>query len=137
LSVTNLCDNPRCTCDPCLCEECRCNTVRLGRLEQQVMGVLWAADAELSGRQIADRLPRYAYTTVSTVLDRLSHKGLTRRRLEGRTRRYRAARTEAEHTAALMHEAFRTSGAPEVALAAFVGTMTTSELAALRTILKR
>jgi len=137
LSVTNLCDNPRCTCDPCLCEECRCNTVRLGRLEQQVMEVLWAAGGELSGREIADRLPRYAYTTVSTVLDRLSHKGLTRRRLEGRTRRYAAIGTRADHAAALMREALGASDDPEVALAAFVKTMTGPELAALRQALRK
>ncbi len=95
------------------------------------MEVLSAAGGELGGRQVADRLPRHAYTTVVTVLDRLSNKGLVRRRLEGRTRRYAALGSGADHAAALMHEAFRSGGEPGPVLAAFLGSMTRTERTAL------
>jgi predicted transcriptional regulator len=97
------------------------------------MEVLWAAPGqELTGRAVADELPSHAYTTVSTVLDRLSHKGLVRRRLEDRTRRYAAIGTQAEHTATLMHEALGTIADPEGALTAFLASMTAPQRATLR-----
>lgn len=131
MTASGLCDNPNCTCDPCLCEDCRCNTARLGRLEQQVMAALWQAREELGGREVAQRLPSHAYTTLVTVLDRLSHKGLVRRRLEGRTRRYAAIGTEADHAATLMHEALRRGGDPGLVLTAFLSAMTGTERSAL------
>lgn len=126
--ATSTCDNPRCNCSPCLCEDCRCNTVRLGRLEQQVMEILWATDGEeCSGRQVSESLPDHAYTTVSTVLDRLSHKGLVRRRMAGRIRHYAAIGTGAEHAAALMREALQDAQDRGQALAAFVASMSATE----------
>lgn len=130
---TSTCENPRCTCDPCLCEDCRCNTVRLGRLEQQVMRVLWAAGGEpCSGRQVSDALPEHAYTTVATVLDRLSNKGLVHREMDGRVRSYTPVGTEATHTAALMEEALEDSRDRVQALVALAGRLTPAERAALR-----
>src|SRR5664280_225061 len=70
------CTNPKCTCDPCTCSDCKCGVTTLGDLERRVMEILWEHPGiELSGRQIADRLPGYAYTTVATVLGRLGDKG--------------------------------------------------------------
>ncbi len=61
----------------------------LGPLEAEVMGVLWQADEPVSVRQVADRLNAgraapLAYTTVMTVLSRLSSKGILARRQAGR-----------------------------------------------------
>jgi predicted transcriptional regulator len=97
------CVNPRCTCSPCGCDECRCGSVRLGELERRVMEVLWDhPDEELTGREIADVLPSPAYTTLVTVLDRLSHKGMVSRTLVGRINFYRGTMTRAAFAAGAM-----------------------------------
>jgi predicted transcriptional regulator len=63
----------------------------LGRLEREVMEVLWRG-ADLAVREVQSRLERtVAYTTVMTTLDRLFKKGLVNRRLEGRAFVYTAA----------------------------------------------
>lgn len=64
----------------------------LGPLEQRVMQSLWDRGAQ-TPRQVLERLnadsPRaLAYTTVMTILVRLSRKGYVERRLAGRTYRY-------------------------------------------------
>lgn len=59
----------------------------LGDLEQHVMAVLWRAQRSLSVREVHEMLHYsrdVAYTTVMTVLDRLSKKGVVERRIDGR-----------------------------------------------------
>jgi predicted transcriptional regulator len=65
----------------------------LGRLEREVMDVVWRGEgANVRGVQAS--LPRaVAYTTVMTTLDRLFKKGLLHRAREGRAFVYRAALT--------------------------------------------
>jgi predicted transcriptional regulator len=100
------------------------------------MDILWeGADRELSGRDVADALPGYAYTTVATVLDRLSHKGLVRRRMDGRSIRYAAIGTPGAHAAVLMHEALAVARDPDSALVRFAETLSSSEASILRSAL--
>jgi predicted transcriptional regulator len=85
----------------------------LGRLEGEVMEVVWAPHAERGKRienaepahtvkDVQSRLPRKAaYTTVMTTLDRLFKKGLVLRHREGRAFVYTAARTREEMSATL------------------------------------
>jgi predicted transcriptional regulator len=130
------CDNPMCSCDPCTCESCACGVARLGELERRVMTILWEqGDGELAGRQVADDLPEHAYTTVATVLDRLVHKGLVRRRMDGRSIRFAANGTQGAHTAVLMREALSHGQDPRAALAHFAEILSPDEAAALRTSL--
>ncbi len=85
MSATTTCTNPRCTCEVCTCTECGCGVARVGDAELQVMEILWAEPGrDRTGRDVADLLPDYAYTTVATMLDRLVHKGLVSRRMDGR-----------------------------------------------------
>ena len=73
----------------------------LGRLETEVMRVLWTA-SELAVRDVQARLERtIAYTTVMTTLDRLFKKGFVTRRLEGRAFLYTAAVAQHEIEATL------------------------------------
>ena len=73
----------------------------LGRLETEVMRVLWTA-SELAVRDVQARLERtVAYTTVMTTLDRLFKKGFVTRRLEGRAFLYTAAVAQHEIEATL------------------------------------
>ena len=62
-----------------------------GRLESEVMNVLWRGDA-LPVREVQAQLTRnVAYTTVMTTLDRLFKKGFVTRRREGRAYLYTPA----------------------------------------------
>ena len=97
------------------------------------MDVLWARPGRtFSGRDVADALPAYAYTTIATILDRLTHKGLARRTVDGRVIRFVATETPATHTAMAMHQALAASGDPDAALARFAQTMTPAEATILR-----
>ncbi len=133
MSTTKTCDNPKCTCEVCTCAACGCGVARPGEAELRVMEILWSApDREMTGRDVADLLPNYAYTTVATMLDRLVHKNLASRRLEGRTIRFTATGTRAEHAAQLMHETLATNREPKAVLLRFATTMSRSEAAILR-----
>src|SRR5580658_10984378 len=133
MSATITCENPRCSCESCTCVDCKCGGSRLGELERRVMDVLWDWNGgELAGRAVADALPGYAYTTVATVLDRLVHKGLVRRRMEGRTIRFTTVGTPGTHTAVLMHEALAEDLDVDSALVQFAGTLSPAEAAVLR-----
>jgi predicted transcriptional regulator len=97
------------------------------------MNILWGlGDGEVTGRQIADELPNNAYTTVATVLDRLVHKGLVRRRMDGRSIRFAAVGSRGAHTAVLMHEALSEGQDPAAALIRFAEILTPDEVAVLR-----
>lgn len=102
------------------------------------MDVLWAAyGGEVTGRDVAEALPSYAYTTVVTVLNRLSRKGAVRRRIEGRTAHFAAIETRADRAVAAMREALEDSGDAGAALGCFVRTITPDEAATLREALER
>jgi len=102
------------------------------------MDILWEEPGrELAGRDVAGLLPENAYTTVATVLDRLVHKGLVHRKMEGRFIKFTAVGTPGAHTAMLMHEALATGGDDrESALARFAETLSPSEAVALAQTLR-
>ncbi len=138
MTTVSTCSNPMCSCDPCSCHACSCNAAKLGDLERRVMEILWkSGDREVSGRQVADELSEYAYTTVATVLDRLTHKGLVRRRMHGRTIRFAANGSNGAHTAVLMHHALAADGDPDAALVRFAENLSDGEAAVLRRALNR
>ncbi len=64
------------------------------------MEILWAhSERAVTVREVHERLSStrdLAYTTVMTVLDRLSKKDIVHRELEGRAWLYRPARSRAE-----------------------------------------
>jgi predicted transcriptional regulator len=72
----------------------------LGRLERQVMEVVWTA-GEVTVRDVQAKLPRAAaYTTVMTTLDRLFKKGFVVRERSGRAFTYRASGSREQTEAA-------------------------------------
>ncbi|MGO8871399.1 MAG: BlaI/MecI/CopY family transcriptional regulator [Acidimicrobiales bacterium] len=122
-----------CACEPCTCDNCNCGVARLGDLERRVMEILWERpDGELTVRDVTQVLPDYAYTTVATVLDRLVHKGLVHRRMDGRTIQFTAVGTGDAHTAVLMHEALAAARDPDAALVCFAGSLSHSQALSLR-----
>jgi predicted transcriptional regulator len=67
----------------------------LGDLQKAVMEVLWSA-GDAGVQAVRDRLDRgndLAYTTILSVLQKLEKLGWVKRRREGRSHVYRAART--------------------------------------------
>jgi predicted transcriptional regulator len=97
------------------------------------MDALWAQpDRELTGRDVTDALTPYAYTTVATVLDRLAHKGLVRRRKDGRIVRFTAVGTRSAHTAVLMQELLAVDDDRHGALVRFAETLSPAEVRVLR-----
>lgn len=114
--------------------------VRLGDLEREVMQRLWAADGPLTVRAIHAELAAsrdLAYTTVMTVLDRLTKKGVVRRVREGKAYLYEPLGTREQLVADLMHEALDGAADRSDALVRFVGGVTEEEAAALREALAR
>lgn len=137
MTAATTCDNPKCSCDPCTCVVCRCGVARLGGLERRVIDVLWEEpEREMTGRDVADLLPGYAYTTVATVLDRLARKGLLTRRLAGRSVRFATTGTRAAHTAQQMRDALVVTSDPDAALVSFAETLSDREAQTLRDALE-
>lgn len=70
----------------------------LGSLETEIMKVVWDTGTVTTG-YVHQQLLRYrdiAYTSVMTVMGNLTHKGLLRRYLEGKSYTYSAAVTRDE-----------------------------------------
>jgi predicted transcriptional regulator len=62
--------------------DCHCNgkCKLLGGLEQQIMEVLWASPAALKPADVLKKLKgKHAYTTIMTVLKRMTDKKLVKR----------------------------------------------------------
>ncbi len=82
----------------------------LGELESVVMGILWAHQGPLAVREVHARVGierKLAYTTVMTVLDRLSKKGVVQRRLEGRAWLYSPATSRVDLIVAEIEDLLR------------------------------
>ena len=110
--------------------------VRLGELEQQVIGVLWTdLGTEMTVRQVAEHFPDHAYTTVLTILDRLEHKGMVRRIRGGRAHRYVATGSREAYAATLMREALGSAPDPDAVLVHFAESVSPEEAELLRQIL--
>ncbi|HSE70026.1 MAG TPA: BlaI/MecI/CopY family transcriptional regulator [Nocardioidaceae bacterium] len=114
-------------------------TSRLGDLERAVMDQLWSHDDDhwFTVREVHEQLARrrdIAYTTVMTVMDRLSKKGLVRQQKDGRAYRYQAQGSRSAMTADLMREALEEIAVEDrrTALVAFVGEASDEERSALR-----
>jgi predicted transcriptional regulator len=76
----------------------------LGPLEAEVVRAVWAARGPVTVGEVLERLnhgrrPALAYTTVMTVMSRLTRKGILSRRLQGRAYVYEAAVRDAAEIA--------------------------------------
>lgn len=90
--------------------KCQCNgkCKLLGGLEQKIMNTLWEKNTPLKPaevqRGIADK---YAYTTIMTVLKRMSDKGILSRRLAGNTYVYSPKSDRASFALTALDDLFR------------------------------
>ncbi|MCZ2818000.1 BlaI/MecI/CopY family transcriptional regulator [Modestobacter sp. VKM Ac-2984] len=107
-----------------------------GDLEAVVMDVLWRRAAATTVREVlAELTPSrpLAYTTVMTVMDNLHRKGALSREMEGRAWRYRATRSRAEHSAAMLQDVLSAAGDRDEVLMHFVADLDADAVASLRT----
>ena len=96
-----------------------------GTLEQEVVAALAAAARPMTPAEVRDQLGAdLAYTTVMTVLARLSEKGLVTRKRVGRAYAYTAIRDGAEVTARQMQKLLDAGDDRAAVLSRFVGTLT-------------
>ena len=109
-----------------------------GTLEQEVFAALAAAREPMTPAQVRDQLGRdLAYTTVMTVLARLSDKGLVTRERVGRAYAYRAVRDEAEVTARQMQRLLDAGDDRAAVLSRFVGVLSDDDEQLLIDLLRR
>ena len=115
---------------------------RLGDLERTLMEQLWDSAAHrpdgASVREVLEALPPergLAYTTVMTVLDRLSKKGLVTRERDGRAWRYTPAGTRESLTAETMRATLDDASDRRATLLHFLDGATPEELDDLRAAL--
>jgi len=105
-----------------------------GELEGQVMAILWGNPTPLTVREVLNQLPppQPAYTTVSTVLERLRVKGMVTRTLNGRGHQFAPAHSDDEHTSHMMLSALGASQNREAALLKFAGNLDDKDIDLLR-----
>jgi len=107
---------------------------RLGRLETQVMDVVWRTADPVRVRDVLDNLQtdrEPAYTTVMTVMDNLYRKGWLTREREGRAYVYAATRSRMEAAADAVRELLAYTGDPTAALLHFARGASDAESKAL------
>lgn len=104
------------------------------------MDVLWDADGQLSVREVHEHLAQdrdLAYTTVMTVLDRLSKKKVVTRVRDGRAWQYLPAASREEMTAATMRTTLEAldTGDRKSAMLHFLGGASETEIAQIQAAL--
>lgn len=107
-----------------------------GALQQQVMRALWRL-GQGTVEDVRGALPkksRGAYTTIQTVLNRLSDRGLLDRERRGTAIVYAPRLTEAQYLSRSLSETLEgaSSEARQAALAGIVGDLEPDELKAIR-----
>ena len=114
--------------------------MKLGDLEREVMDQLWAASEPLTVRAIHARLATtrdLAYTTVMTVLDRLTKKGVVQRVRDGKAYLYEPTASREQLVADVMHEALSDAADRSDALVRFLDGVTPDEAAAMSAALAK
>jgi len=68
-----------------LCSMKRVHTEMLGSLQAKIMNIIWKAESPLKPAEVLEKLDEdYAYTTVMTILKRLSERKILKRKMVGK-----------------------------------------------------
>ena len=109
-----------------------------GDLKQQVLTALLASDVPMTPAQVRGAIDAdLAYTTVMTVLNRLSDQGLVARRRSGRAYAYTAVVDRAEVTARQMQRLLATGEDRVAVLRQFLGVLSDDDERALIELIGR
>ena len=113
---------------------------RPGELEAQVMSILWDSSTPLSGVEVQAGLTasKPALTTVLTVLQRLSEKGMLNRvQTGGRGVKFEPTLSREEHSARALLNILQAESDAQLTLSHFVGALNAEQretlMRALRT----
>jgi predicted transcriptional regulator len=109
-----------------------------GELEQDVMTALWAHREPVSARAVLRTIddPDLAYTTVKTVLERLTRKQVVTRVNIDRTWHYSPAASRDDYVAELMLRALDRTGDRDGALVRFARAVSPADAEVLRAALE-
>ncbi|WP_252446078.1 BlaI/MecI/CopY family transcriptional regulator [Pseudonocardia humida] len=110
---------------------------RRGELEQDVMSALWKRTEPVTARAVLRDIgdPDLAYSTVKTVLERLTRKQVVTRVYVERTWHYTAAGTRDDYVAEMMMAALERSGDRDSALVRFARAVSPTDADVLRAAL--
>ena len=89
--------------------DCHCNgkCKMLGNLEQKIMEALWSSDVPLKPSEVLARVDGgQAYTTIMTVLKRMTDKKIVRREMKNRVFFYQAAQNKSEFAQTALNDLF-------------------------------
>ncbi len=110
----------------------------LGDLERSVMEIHWARmGRDLTVREVADHFPDHAYTTIMTVLTRLSAKGFLVESKQGRLNTFRARAPREDYVTSLIMEALSSTPDRQAVLARFAEELPASDRHFFRKIFLR
>ena len=102
--------------------------MKLGDLEREVMEVIWRRPLfAFTVRDVCADFPDHAYTTVMTVLSRLTAKGFLLEKKRGRVNTFVATASREDYIAGLIMEALSDTNDRHAALARFVESMPSSD----------
>ena len=88
---------------------CNCNgkCKMLGGLEQKVMEALWSSRVPLKPSEVLTKVDgEHAYTTIMTVLKRMTDKKLVKREMKNRVYLYQAAENKCDFASTALDDLF-------------------------------
>lgn len=110
----------------------------LGDLEREVMEVVWTnSSSALTVRDVGEHFPDHAYTTILTVLSRLSAKGFLQETKQGRLNTFTATASREDYITGLILDALSNTENRQAALAHFVEALAPSDRSFFRKIFTR
>lgn len=115
-------------------------TGELGPLEAEIMDHVWRTDRPVTVRDVVDSVgtrQRLAYTTVMTVMERLSSKGFLARRKVGRAYSYQPRMSRDDYSARLVRSVLAASKDRRSVLLGFVRSVREDDLKELERLVKR
>lgn len=89
---------------------CNCNgkCKMLGGLEQKIMEVLWSSQTPLKPAEVLTKInENHAYTTIMTVLKRMTDKKLVKREMKKRVYYYRAINNKCDYATEALEDLFK------------------------------
>ena len=117
--------------------EMRC-ALRLGDLEREVMEVMWTSPSvAFTVRDVAEYFPNHAYTTIMTVLSRLSTKGFLQESKQGRLNAFTATASREDYITGLIMDALAHTEDRQAALSHFAEALAPSDRSFFRKIFVR
>jgi len=112
--------------------------VKLGELEREVMEVVWnEPTTEFTVREVNAHFPDHAYTTIMTVLSRLTAKGFVSEVKHGRRNTFRATASREEYITGMIMEALSSTTDRQAVLARFAESLPASDQRFIRKIFSR